>query len=665
MYRYPKSLSTLLVVLLGFASGCGLQEESFAETIAAADYEVWRDSLPRLDDGRYLIEGDLPYRDGRRLRHHFYSRVAEPTPDTVEQALMVADYSDNVWDSVQKGALSYCITDGFGGQKAKVRTAIDQAARAWESVTDVRFVYDASQDGDCDDDNDNVLFNVRPACVDDDGDGGFGAMAFFPWYDREDRELLVCNYYDNHASKTLAGVMKHELGHLLGFPHEHERPDCDDADYGQEHITTYDPMSVMHYRGKCGSSTDYDYFLTARDIDGARAIYGAVHSYRVALRAGDGHFLTAMNGGGSLLRANADHLGPWETFEVVRVGSKVALRTWGGSRAYLRAVNGGGSTLRFDRWQRNAHELFGLVNLGGGHFAIRAHKGQYLAAIGNGGGNVKAATTGGIGGWNRFEMIRLDDDSLALENKWKDGRYMRFHRDRSTSVSTRRADRYSTLNVVELGDGHVALRTVDGLYLSALNGGGGDVAADRDVVRQWETFGKVVHTDGSMSFTSHDGHYLRATGDLKLRATRTWASSSTRFRPRNLHGAKTVALRAPNGQYAAAQGGGGGELIADANVIDIWEIYGLVDLGDNRVALRAHNGNFLTAENGGGGNLVADRDWIDAWETFTLVGLSGGKVALRTSDGHYIRAVNGGGAVLDAVASAIGPWERFRMPVVF
>ncbi len=53
------------------------------------------------------------------------------------------------------------------------------------------------------------------------------------------------------------------------------------------------------------------------------------------------------------------------------------------------------------------------------------------------------------------------------------------------------------------------------------------------------------------------------------------------------------ALRAANGHYVYAEGGGGKELVANRDVIGEWEIFNLVDLGDSRVAFQAANGQYV------------------------------------------------------------------------
>lgn len=70
--------------------------------------------------------------------------------------------------------------------------------------------------------NQAVLFPVTPVCR-----GRYLASAFFPSTKDQFRRLLVdCTSFGNINPWTLSGVMRHELGHTLGFRHEHTRPEA-------------------------------------------------------------------------------------------------------------------------------------------------------------------------------------------------------------------------------------------------------------------------------------------------------------------------------------------------------------------------------------------------------------------------------------------------------
>ncbi len=80
-----------------------------------------------------------------------------------------------------------------------------------------------------------------------------------------------------------------------------------------------------------------------------------------------------------------------------------------------------------------------------------------------------------------------------------------------------------------------------------------------------------------------------------------------------------IHLRANNGQYVCAEGGGGREVVANRDARGPWETFTVERIGNN-IALRTSNGWYVCAEGGGGGQVVADRRARGSWETFRLEG---------------------------------------------
>lgn len=127
--------------------------------------------------------------------------------------------ADDRWSDSQKRSLSYCVSTSFGANYAAAVSAMIDATAAWEQVANVHFIYASAQDGSCTASNTNVVFDVTPV-----SGTSYNAASFFPSWSRSNRELFIdWANATNAAPKTLTGILRHELGHILGFRHEHTR----------------------------------------------------------------------------------------------------------------------------------------------------------------------------------------------------------------------------------------------------------------------------------------------------------------------------------------------------------------------------------------------------------------------------------------------------------
>ena len=186
---------------------------------------------------------------------------------------MVHDGKIVRWQPGQR--LTYCVLrDTFPSedQYPVVRENIRLATEAWEETCGVSFEHVEDLDSSASLTPEGVIFTVRHI----DTGGEFIAAAFFPNDPVSRRKVLIDPSYFSTTFDRV-GVLRHELGHVLGFRHEHIRsgapPDCPDEDpTGTFDLTKYDPQSVMHYF--CGNLGSRELAITDLDRTGSQKVYG-------------------------------------------------------------------------------------------------------------------------------------------------------------------------------------------------------------------------------------------------------------------------------------------------------------------------------------------------------------------------------------------------------
>lgn len=150
----------------------------------------------------------------------------------------------------------------------------NQATSDWKRVCNVDFKHISELDNQLrsTDNPSELSFVVRKI---GNSSGGLIASAFFPYDPKYKRKVLITpKFFTTSFSKT--GVLRHEIGHILGFRHEHIRSGapavCPNESLDETlDLTKYDPKSVMHYF--CGGVGTKELKITTIDSIGASKIY--------------------------------------------------------------------------------------------------------------------------------------------------------------------------------------------------------------------------------------------------------------------------------------------------------------------------------------------------------------------------------------------------------
>ncbi|NVJ07236.1 pre-peptidase C-terminal domain-containing protein [Myxococcus sp. AM001] len=268
------SQSKFVGALTGLAllAGCGgsdaltpTPEESLGQGMS------WEEFLAQVyqepETGIFIADGDTTFATEKHLREFYDNNVKNG-----QLIVHRVGGADAKWSDTQKLNLTYCVSTTFGSNYNRMVQAMASATGTWEAAGHVKFVHVSAQDSNCTASNNNVLFDVRPV----NAGGQYLARAFFPGDARSSRNVLFdASAFQPLGVWTLEGITRHELGHVLGFRHEHTRPESGTCfeDSNWRALTTYDGASVMHYP-QCNGTQNGDLVLTTKDVQGIQALYG-------------------------------------------------------------------------------------------------------------------------------------------------------------------------------------------------------------------------------------------------------------------------------------------------------------------------------------------------------------------------------------------------------
>lgn len=240
-----------------------------AEDVDPPSYQEFRAETYQDADRQYIVNGDIPVSSQADLRDFYEKMLGQ---DNSTNLVVNQVYGqDDVWSASEAQNLTYCVSTKFRGDHDAVAAAMETGAAEWESASSgVDFIHVASEDSNCTTRNRDVLFSVEPV-----KQANYIARAFFPSSSDRYMNVLVNTSQIFTSGWEPSNIMAHELGHTLGFRHEHTRPEAGTCfeDNSWRPLTPYDSSSIMHYP-QCNGS-DGSLTMTDWDRQGIQSVYGS------------------------------------------------------------------------------------------------------------------------------------------------------------------------------------------------------------------------------------------------------------------------------------------------------------------------------------------------------------------------------------------------------
>ena len=252
------------------ARGLRTLQEAFANPFDEDKFHALKVNLPR-DQDLFIVEGDLLLTE-QELRAYVVGKSQSERPIDTSAELIVNVHKGrrDYYEDPGSRLLRYTVDRKSFPEEDMYKYILENmqiAVKDWESACPeckIQFKFDSGSAPS----TESVNFVVRYRDV----KGSYIAAAFFP-HDGPDRRYLNIDpsYFKTSVDKV--GVLRHELGHVLGYRHEQTRSilGCYYEDDKWQPLTDYDPKSVMHYF--CGGGGNLSLSLSDLDKAGHRKLY--------------------------------------------------------------------------------------------------------------------------------------------------------------------------------------------------------------------------------------------------------------------------------------------------------------------------------------------------------------------------------------------------------
>jgi subtilisin family serine protease len=282
MRTTTRSLCMVLVLGASICVGSQVHEKrssansGYQTALRAGNVVALKKILPKVGDF-YLVEGDLRLSESQLQRYvdaFSAGKMQQLSDKSIELRVNRTDSGEaDYYKDPASRRLTYSIDrKSFPTEQmyTTAQTNMKAATDDWQSrcpECGIQFAYEPQSDSVASPDRTN--FVVRWLNT----HGSYIAAAFFPSDPPARRYIDLDPSYFQSMPFNAIGVLRHELGHVLGYRHEHivGIPGCYMEDDRWMPLTDYDSKSVMHYY--CGGKGTLTLELTEIDVQGHRQLY--------------------------------------------------------------------------------------------------------------------------------------------------------------------------------------------------------------------------------------------------------------------------------------------------------------------------------------------------------------------------------------------------------